>query len=188
MNCRQFQNDLFEYVEGSLPPAQRRAVDGHLATCPACRLRLAQEQQVAQTLAQAFQHHTAELTLPPDFAERLLATIPPKPVLRRPSLAEVLNAGWLRLLWPLALTAGLLLVCLPSARKFPAAPPAPAGGPPRPPEISIHSSVRLPAWTFRQEGQRVCDTLSYETIVANGTLPTGGHESLRPLTTGKLPL
>ena len=112
MNCHDFQNELFEYVEGSLPVRQRRAAEAHLVDCPTCRFQLRQAERVAQTLARGFQQHTAELTLPPGFSERLLATLHASTPEKSIPIHDAVQALWLRLLWPVAMTACLFLVCL----------------------------------------------------------------------------
>ena len=184
MNCQDFPNELFEFVEGSLPLRHRRAAEEHLASCPACRLQLQQEQQMAQALAREFQHLTAELTLPADFSERLLATRHPSAPEKTVLLRDAVHALWLRLLWPVTMTACVILVCLRAGHLYP--------GGPRPvqpsadPAVMVDLSSRLPTWKFHQEGNRVVDTLSYETVVASGPRPPARPETLRQKTESNL--
>jgi anti-sigma factor RsiW len=37
MNCQGYLQSIHAYCEGELPPAERRELEGHAATCPACR-------------------------------------------------------------------------------------------------------------------------------------------------------
>jgi anti-sigma factor RsiW len=36
VTCRQITDFLMEYLEGALPPEQRREFERHLAVCPSC--------------------------------------------------------------------------------------------------------------------------------------------------------
>lgn len=41
ITCREFEQFLFDYVEGKLAPVQRKRFDRHMAVCPFCRTSLA---------------------------------------------------------------------------------------------------------------------------------------------------
>jgi len=63
MNCNEAQTRLDLYVEGELPPDERGTVEAHLHSCPACRRRLANlEQMVALLRALPREEPRPELT------------------------------------------------------------------------------------------------------------------------------
>lgn len=51
MTCERPRELFSAYLEGALEPALRRAVEDHLATCPACRALMATLRRVNDTLA-----------------------------------------------------------------------------------------------------------------------------------------
>jgi len=189
MNCEQFQDQLFEYVEGSLAARQQGAADGHLTECVDCRLRLQQEQMVAQTLARGFRQSTERLALPPDFAGQLLRETRSQAPVSGFSFRDTL----LRFAWPVAMSACVLIACIRAGHFFPGTPSSAnriaemavaRGGS----EVSIDFSYRLPTWQFHREGNRVVDTLSYETVVASGKLQPGGPDTIPQPQERKMPL
>lgn len=70
MNCREVRTRLDLYVERELPEEERRAVEVHLRTCPACRKRLANLEQVTALL---YQLPPEEPT--PDLEARVVAAV-----------------------------------------------------------------------------------------------------------------
>jgi anti-sigma factor RsiW len=174
MNCQNFLNSLHEYFEDSLSPDRQQAMDGHLTECPHCRQLLQQEQAAAQMLVRKFRHGVQHLTLPPDFQRCLLTALQHEVANPVIPIAETRKSSWQDLLWPVAIAACVLLTSFQSVRLFSGAPLTgraqvePVTAPVA--EISVQYSFRLPTWKFRQEGNLVVDTLSYETVVASGTL------------------
>jgi anti-sigma factor RsiW len=63
MNCRRFQNQLDEYVEGSLSASAQAAVERHLASCDACRRTVQEERQFAQSVSIRLKQDASSLTL-----------------------------------------------------------------------------------------------------------------------------
>lgn len=51
--CNRWQSLLVDYVDGHLNDRDRRAVDAHLANCPACRARLSDEGWLSDRLRRA---------------------------------------------------------------------------------------------------------------------------------------
>lgn len=51
-NCERAQAQLLDWLAGHLPEAERRAVDAHLAECPACQQELPAVRQLWQQLGQ----------------------------------------------------------------------------------------------------------------------------------------
>jgi len=172
MNCRRFQNDLYEYQEGSLSPRVRAAAEKHLSECAACRQRLEQEQQVAQSLADGFRRTAAPLQLPPSVGRRVLTAIADEGRAAHQAQGHVLLSP--HSTWPLALAASVLLLLGGWALFLRA--PGPGGTRPQPRlaegDVSIQLSYVVPVYTFRQEGGTVIDALTYQTNVLNERLYT----------------
>ena len=89
---------LFEYLDGSLPPAESKAVEARLANCPECRDLALQWRQVDDVLT----HELKRPALSKDFSARLLQrvereSVPVKPVSSAPLSSKweaELNAEW----------------------------------------------------------------------------------------------
>ena len=190
MNCRRFQNRLYEYVEGTLSPGMRAAADQHLARCSTCRQAVRQEQQLAQSLSERLRQDTEALALRPDVRERILAVLEHKSA--PPMDGESVVGSWNRFAWPLAIAASLLLVvAFLRITRFPGAElheTEIARSDVREIPVSIQVSYCVPTYKFRQEGNLVVDTLTCETMVANETLWTGGQEPVQRTQGRKMPL
>jgi anti-sigma factor RsiW len=171
MNCRSFQDDLYEYLDGSLSPGARAAADKHRSECAVCRQRLEQEQQAAGVLFDRFRRATDSLELPPEVGRRVLAALGDED--RRAEAEHGLASLWRGLAWPVALAASVLLllaggwVVLRRTGVGDAGPQSHlAKG-----VISVQFSYVVPTYTFRAEGGFVVDALSYHTNVVNDRRP-----------------
>jgi anti-sigma factor RsiW len=71
MNCADFENLLTDYVDGSLADTQRRAVEGHTASCAACR-----EFMRDVTGAVAFLKRADAVLPPPELVTRIAYQAP----------------------------------------------------------------------------------------------------------------
>jgi anti-sigma factor RsiW len=193
MNCRRFQNRLYEYVEGTLSAGAQAAAERHLAGCPACRVAVRREHEMAQALGTSLRQRVANLSLEPEVRQRILAAARRQPATL--GLMESLAGFWKRFAAPAAIAMILLLVIasLMTAALF--------FGPSRqvvgtlsaesrnlPPAVSIQISARVPTYKFHRENNYVTDTLSDETVVASGTLQLGSPEPLPKEQKRKAPL
>jgi len=150
MNCQDFQNQLYEYVEGSLSADAQAEGDKHLAECHTCQQAVSQEQQRARFLFNRLQQDTKTLVLGPEIRRRILSA--PQ---RQPGIL------WNRFAWPMGVAASLLLiVAILPVKHSPGAPPV----------VSIEVSYRVPTCKFRQQGNLVLDSSSFETVVVSDTL------------------
>ncbi len=180
MNCPHFQDQLYEYVEGSLSAGDQAAAEQHLAGCDACRQAVRNEQQLKRSLSGLLRQKTESLTLAPDIQRRILAAA------RRPSASPMFADFPARLWHRPALAAAMimalvLIIALAMVDHFSrhwikkqkrevVATQTP--GVHLPPSVSIHVSSPVPAYLFFSDGDRVIDTVSYQTIVASETLPS----------------
>jgi hypothetical protein len=71
MNCAELELLICDYVDGTLPPAERTLVERHLAECPACA-ELARDSAAAV----AFMDRAAEVEAPPELITRILFDAP----------------------------------------------------------------------------------------------------------------
>jgi anti-sigma factor RsiW len=106
MSCSRVKNTLSEYIDGALAPADRYAVEAHLAACTSCRAECEAQRRMARLLIEMPRRQ-----LGPDFDTALqawLQALDPAP--RRAGLLDRLRSGgsraWRPLLAPLAI-AGL---------------------------------------------------------------------------------
>jgi anti-sigma-K factor RskA len=197
MNCRRFQDKLFEYVEGSLSTGELAAVEQHLSGCGACREAAQKEQQRAQALSARLCQSGKSLRLNPKIIQTVLAASRARPA------ATVSLAGlWMRWLRVAVVPVSFMLVAaILLAVHFSGRPAHERTSTPvithgstltatsdQQPEISIELSYRLPVHEFHQEGNLVVDTFVDETAVANGIISSGGLKSLPQKLEIKTPL
>lgn len=74
MTCTDLELLLCDYVDGTLPAAERVSVEAHLAECSACA-ELAQDSAVAV----AFMERVADVEPPPALVTRILQQVPTRP-------------------------------------------------------------------------------------------------------------
>jgi anti-sigma factor RsiW len=180
MHCRAFQNDgqfqdeLFEYLDGSLAAPAQSEIEAHLEQCAACR----QAVQSHQALADRFQRETEFLTLRPGMVNRVLSAAQEPPALR---FAAFL---WSRWAWPAAL-AGVLLLAASFSLRWPFRAPVQrsvAARGPAPASISVHVSYCNPTYTFRREKNLVIDALTCVPCVVEEKFSLSMNQKLRPQT------
>jgi predicted anti-sigma-YlaC factor YlaD len=108
--CTRWQTLLVDYVDDHLNDVDRHSLDAHLATCEACRARLAEERWLSDRLRQAADESPIE---------RLLVW-PPRPAAPRPRTGRrrvLVGAG-------LAALAAIVIGRLPFAVTRTVSPPA----------------------------------------------------------------
>jgi len=171
MNCRRFEDWLDEYVDETLSPGDRVDAERHLGGCAACREALRRQQQIGRTLSNSFQQATHSLRLRPEVRQRVLRDLAD----RAAAAPDWRRIAWLfaRPVWPWAAAAGLVVAAILLFRQF-------TGSPNVAVEAnrfidhnalaSIHVSYRVPIYRFQKEGTLVRDTLTYQTVVVNGSL------------------
>ncbi|MDR3377192.1 MAG: zf-HC2 domain-containing protein [Verrucomicrobiae bacterium] len=173
MNCRRFQDQLFEYVEGSLSVGDRAAAEKHLAGCHACREAVEREEALAQDLSRRLRQRAEGLKLAPEIRRHILAAARRGPAPR--PLAELIMAWWKHYAAPLSVGAAALVLGailwlnhLPGGQKsgLVTAPPASR---PRQETVSVQLSCRVPVCQFRREGNLIVDTLSVQTVAVSAT-------------------
>jgi anti-sigma-K factor RskA len=200
MNCQRFQNELLEYVEGTLSTDELAFADKHLASCETCRQAVEKEKRLARTLSNRLQRSSESLSLRPEIRRNILASVQERAAL--PTMAESFTGlwkYWLRLAAiPAALVviaAALLAVHFSGTRGHEISVPImprvsvtapPIGGNP-PAAVSVQMSYHLPTQQFHQEGNLVVDSLVDETVIASGTFQPG-KQSTSPNLQMKTPL
>jgi len=172
MNCRQFQHELYAYLEGSLHPRVQAAAEKHLEECLTCRERSREERETARLLVDGFRRATQHLELPVEMGERVTAAL----AAERAAREKAPGSGffWRRLTWPVAwaasaivlLTGWLVFVVAPGQRMV--------SRRPHPVEhaVLIQLSIVTPIHTFRRENGAVIDAVTYQTNFVNQRLQT----------------
>jgi len=163
MNCRRFQREIYEYLDGSLSAGAQAAADEHLSACAACRQAVTRERQIALSLSERFQAAAGSLQLPAPVGRRVLAALADQ---RRPPGDEQDKViFWRRWAWAPAIAAlglvllvGILLSVRAPGPRVPRSKPRVAGD-----AFSAHFSYVVPIYTFRRQGGFVIDALTYQT-------------------------
>ena len=153
MNCRRFQNRLYEYVDGTLSPRARVAAKRHLARCDACRQAALREQQLAQFLSDRLRQGAQSLALRPEVRRRILQALERKSA--PPAFGESILALWDRFAWPLGMAVSLLLIVAvlrfhPFSRVHETE-SARSNRRDNPSALSIQVSFRVPVCKFRRK-------------------------------------
>jgi anti-sigma factor RsiW len=198
MNCRDFQNEVHEFVEGTLSADARAAAEQHLTGCNTCRRLLQKEQQLARILAAGLRQNSETLKLNPEIRHHVLAAARHNPASIKVSESATCSWGyWFRLAaipLCLLLVAAFLLATHFSRTRGHEVIPMPHASAATPPAnnlqsaVSVQISYHLPTQRFHQEGNLVVDTLIDETVVASGIFKPGGKESVSPKLEIKTPL
>jgi anti-sigma factor RsiW len=89
MNCAELEILICDYVDGTLPEAQKAVVESHLQECPACAA-LAHDSAEAV----AFMERASDVEPPPELITRILYQAP-----RGPAVRSAGERGWLRRLF-----------------------------------------------------------------------------------------
>ena len=108
IECTAAETLIAQRVDGEIAPADDRALDAHLAGCPACAAQLAAELAVDRRLAATF----GRVEAPPSLAAGVRRRVETEPVpapSRAPWLADALNAGGLIVVGMTALAVAPLL-------------------------------------------------------------------------------
>jgi hypothetical protein len=179
MNCRRFQNQLDEYVEGSLSAGAQAAAERHLAGCGDCRRAVQEERQFAQSVSFRLKQDASGLTLGPEIRNQIVVAAKltaaqgkSNPPTVRESIAELWNLFHRLAAIPacLLLLAAWLLVMHSSGTRIYHTETIASIDRSLHPAVSIQISYHLPECTFHREGNHVIDSLSDETIVASGII------------------
>jgi hypothetical protein len=93
MRCAEFEVLLCDYLDGSLAPAEREAVEAHMSTCAACS-ELAKDAAAATR----FMERAADVEPPPELVTRLLFNAPWKQAAK--TQRSGIGSWWSRLLQP----------------------------------------------------------------------------------------
>jgi anti-sigma factor RsiW len=164
MNCRCFQESLFEYMDDALSPAEKAAAETHLAQCDACLQVLRAQQQAAQALSARLRQHTQEMVLGADVQRRILTAMGGS---RADAKERVSLAGiWLRLAW-IGTAAACLVAGVWLSRGLHQGRPS---GIATPVAVTVDISDSVPVYVFRQEENSVVDCLTCEPRVVAQTL------------------
>jgi len=172
MNCERLQENLFEFLDGTLSPSEMESAHRHVETCAGCLKRVEHEKAFEGSMAERFREAVAGIQLDAHVRRRIATALERKVV--EPARGRLFSA-WKRLVFPLAAT-GALAVALIWVGQHRAVTPAPQRGTPRiapqpaTREVSVHVMYCTPNYTFHREGDTVIDALTCDPQVAEGNL------------------
>lgn len=202
MNCDSFQNQMYEYVEGSLSTDAQAAMAQHLGICNGCRQAVEKEKQLAMILSKRLRQNSDALTLSPEIRRAILAAAQRKAA--SPTVAEsVANwwRQWIRVMIPA--TALLVAMGMVTALHFSSrqvgqtiqvsltngvAVKTQSPEQTQPTTVSIQISSQVPTYKFQPEGNTVVDALSTETVMTSGSFQPDATISLPQTQPLKTPL
>jgi hypothetical protein len=159
MNCRGFQDNVFEYLEGGLSRRAQAAANRHLEQCPTCRQTVLDTQRTAQSLSTRFRQDTGSLVLCPNLQARIMAALEKKSA---PPPAVPFVPGFWRLFGWLGAGAALILVSIVLVPELRLRHGwiAQSRGDDSGPAISLTISYCDPIYTFHTDGQFVVDSFN----------------------------
>jgi hypothetical protein len=171
MNCRDLQDKVYEYVDGSLPDREQAEAKQHLETCDFCRHTVRELQSTEQSLSNCFRRSAESVTLSPNAQKRIMSAVEEK--LNSPS---PFLAGFRRPLAWLGSGVALLLLSAVLITEFPFGPrvshpeTARSLGGDSVVAISIRISYCDPIYTFSTDGSSVVDSLDCQLRVVEESL------------------
>jgi anti-sigma factor RsiW len=80
MNCQEFNERLYEYLDEALPTDVESAAREHLQLCEDCRRALGREKVMAQSIESSLNLATARLSVGPELRRRILEAPRARPV------------------------------------------------------------------------------------------------------------
>lgn len=172
MNCEQFQENLYDYLDDSLSPPEKAAAQSHLAECPGCREAVEREKKLVLSLGRKFEQRVELVSLDAHTKRSIakaLAQSSGEPRQQRQF------PFWLRLALGPGAAAVILIAVLWGMSRFhnqPASDPDTLSLLPREGDsaVQVHISYAVPTYIFQREGNTVVDALVSKPEAADGEL------------------
>ena len=113
MNCEQFNDQLPEYLDKTLPAAALAAARDHVHQCDACQRNLARQEALAKSIRFSLHQETEGLSLSPEARRNILNTLNQKklPAIPRDNILDRI-LDFFAILWRQPARAGAILLCL----------------------------------------------------------------------------
>ncbi|MEI7636894.1 MAG: DUF2275 domain-containing protein [Syntrophus sp. (in: bacteria)] len=105
MTCNEIENRLSAYMEGLLPPGEKKDTEEHLATCPRCRQALSDLKQV-EKLVKGLE----EVEPPPFFEHRIMSLVREEAEQKQGFLRRLFHPLYIKV--PIQVLATLLIAVL----------------------------------------------------------------------------
>src|SRR5882757_2476132 len=80
MNCQEFNERLYEYLDEALPTDVEAAAREHLQLCEDCRRALGREKVMAQSIESSLNLATARLSVGPELLRRIVEAPQARPM------------------------------------------------------------------------------------------------------------
>jgi anti-sigma factor RsiW len=172
MNCKNAQENLYEYLDGALSPSNTASLRRHLEECATCREIVQREMDFARLTSSGLERAVEEVRLEPHARRQITQAIEKK---RAHTERHSGPSFWTRFAWRFAAAAAVLVLILSAKYQFSSRPHsqpklARVSLPSRATEILVNLSYFAPSYTFRWEGNTVVDCLVYEPRVAEASL------------------
>jgi anti-sigma factor RsiW len=193
MNCGHFQEDLYEYLDDTLAPAEKVAAEAHLRTCGACRDLVQGELALAHALSSQLERAVESVALDAAGRGRITDAVRRSTAAaRRPDsvsfLARLFGMGALEPGTPGAVSQSPWRFALPVAaaallmvtgiwvgprllRERSASRIAPGSVAVAEPFVAVHASDSVPVYTFQNDGNYVVDAITIDMLSMDGSLP-----------------
>ena len=172
MKCEDAQENLYEYLDGSLSPSETASLRQHLEECATCRQVVQREMDFARSTSSRLERAVDEVRLEPHARRRIVQAVEKK--LAHSGRRSELSS-WLRIAWGFAAALALLAVIIGSKYRFgsPRHPQPQLARVPSPltaPEIMVHLDYCAPTYTFHRAGNTVIDSLVCESRATEASL------------------
>jgi anti-sigma factor RsiW len=165
MNCQEFQDVLFEWMDKDLPPAADNEAEAHLRGCPACRTRVERQRTIALTLGQEMLVVARETRFSPALERRILDVASSSPESRWQKVTRLMDfygavaaAACLLFIfswwWYQQGRATLMNVVVHDSVRKPWARP-----------LSIENALCTPGYVFEWRGDTVVDSIECRALV-----------------------
>ena len=109
MNCEDFEKGLPDFLDGTWPPAENAAWQGHIRKCGACQQALTRQEAFAKSARGLFDSETQGLSLGAETRRKVLSGSKQKEI--QPTSWEILSTVIAKLGRP-PIRAGVVLVCI----------------------------------------------------------------------------
>ncbi len=170
MNCERLQENLYEYLDGTLSPDEKAAAEKHMLACNTCRQALQNERLTAQTLSGQFKEAVAKIELDagarPSMERAVRQTLDSQPKQRS-------TPFWMRLIWPAMAAGAALIVVVFLGNRFRAVSHSTIAQVPAGRVVPVQVSYSAPRYTFRRDGAQVVDALTDDRRTVDGALMAG---------------
>ena len=171
MNCEEFRESIYDYLDETLSPSVQKDFEAHLADCAGCRQLLQYESQLSNRLKNDFERAISATTLDHVDRRRIVAAAE-RELTERSHRSK--TSLWTHIVSPIAAAVATLAASIwigsQPMRFSPLAPQSLVDTDNRNREVRFRVSFSSGGYLFRKEGNQVIDALTSDTVFADGAL------------------